>query len=263
MSTSKPSSPLDVALAGVPATFRAKLISNYVGLKDAASEGRPDQAGVRAGKFAEVALRLLQHVVTGSFTPFGTPIQNFADECRKLITANVPAVVESLRVIVPRALVFIYTVRNKRGIGHVGGDVDANTIDVAVITRVADWVMCEFIRVYHSLSLEEAQDIVDALASRRVPDVWEVGGKKRVLRKGLTARQQTLLLLYTDPSSVVLAEDLCAWVEYAQLSLFRRDVLRPLHKTRRIEYDSELDTVQLSPLGIQEVEELNRGVAAT
>jgi len=263
MSTSKRSSPLDVALAGVPATFRARLITAYTGLKAAASEGRSDLAGVRAGKFAEVSLRLLQQVVTGSFTPFGTQIQNFADECRKLITANVPTVVESLRVILPRALVFIYTVRNKRGIGHVGGDVDANTIDVAVITRVADWVMCELIRVYHSLSLEEAQDIVDALASRHVPDVWEVGGKKRVLREGLTGKQQTLLLLYSDPSSVLLAEDLCTWIEYSRLSDFRRDVLRPLHRARWIEFDAELDTVQLSPLGVREVEEKLLDTSAT
>lgn len=263
MSTSKPRSALDVALVGVPSPFRSKLVSTYTGLKAAASEGRADQAGVRAGKFAEVSLRLLQHVVTGSHTPFGTQIPNFADECRKLITANVPAVVESLRVIVPRALVFIYTVRNKRGIGHVGGDVDANAIDVAAITRVADWVICEFIRVYHSLSLEEAQDLVDALAARHVPDVWEVGGKKRVLRERLTAKEQTLLLLYSDPSGVILAEDLCTWVEYAQLSVYRRDVLRPLHKARRIELDSELDTVQLSPLGVRDVEEVLLKSSAT
>jgi len=197
---------------------------------------------------------LLQHVVTGIFTPFGKQIPNFADDCRKIITAQAPTVVESLRVVVPRALVFIYTMRSKRGIGHVGGDVDANTVDIETMVRTADWIICELIRVYHSLSLEEAQDLVDSISVRKLPDIWEVNGKKRVLRPGLTAKQQTLFLLYHEPTSVVLAEDLYSWVEYNQFRTYRRDVLRPLHEARLIEFDEENDAVHLSPTGAQEVE---------
>jgi hypothetical protein len=92
----------------------------------------------------------------------------------------------------PRALVFIYTMRSKRDIAHVGGDVDANTIDFATMVRTADWIICELIRLYHSLSLEDAQDLVDGISVRQLPDIWEINGKKRVLRPGLTAKQQTL-----------------------------------------------------------------------
>jgi hypothetical protein len=123
------------------------------------------------------------------------------------------------------------------------------------MSRVADWVVCELIRVYHKLSIEEAQEIVDAISIRSLPDVWEVGGKRRVLRPELKGKQQVLLLLYGDPSSAVPAEDLCAWVEYANPTLFRRDVLRPLHKARLVEYDVEAGLVYLSPLGAKEVEE--------
>jgi hypothetical protein len=59
--------------------------------------------------------------------------------------------------------------RNKRGIGHVGGDLDANSIDISAMAKVADWTVCELIRLYHGLSLEEAQDIVDGLAVRQLP----------------------------------------------------------------------------------------------
>jgi hypothetical protein len=123
-------------------------------------------------------LRFLQHEITGKYTPFNKQIGNFADECRALITSTNTAVTESLRIVMPRALVFVYTVRNKRGIGHVGGDVDANRIDAMTITRNCDWIVCELIRVYHNLSLEEAQDLVDGLAQRTIPDIWHVGGKK-------------------------------------------------------------------------------------
>jgi len=36
----------------------------------------------------------------------------------------------------------------------VGGDVDANSIDVSATTKVADWTVCELIRLYHGLSPE-------------------------------------------------------------------------------------------------------------
>jgi hypothetical protein len=206
------------------------------------------------GKFCETALRFLQDKIFGSHTPFGAPIVNFADECRKLVESPKTNGKESERLVLPRALVFLYTMRNKRGIGHVGGDVDANGIDIAAMAKCADWITCELVRLYHGLSLEEAQDIVDGLAVRQLPIVWDVGGKKRILRDGLKAKDQALLLLYSCPDSLVSAEDLCDWIEYSDLKDFKRWVLVALHKQRILEYDKETDGVTLSPKGVEYVE---------
>lgn len=254
MNTPKNRSPLKDALAGIPSQFRDKLIDAYERLKRDHAEGRYDSAGLAVGRLCEVVIRLLQHKVTGTFTPFGTKIVNFTDECRKLETSPSGAAIESLRVVIPRGLNFLYTMRNKRGIGHVGGDVEANRIDSVTLARLADWILCELVRIYHGLSLEEAQDLLDTMAQRDLPDIWEVGGKKRVLRKGLTATQQALLILYSEPSSFVFTEDLCSWIEYSRPSMFKRNILRPLHRKRLIEFDQESEIVYLSPLGIQEVE---------
>lgn len=75
--------------------------------------------------------------------------------------------------------------RGKRGIGHVGGDVEANEIDATTVVRLCDWIICELIRIYHQMSLEEAQALVYTISERNIPDIWEVAGKKRVLRTGL------------------------------------------------------------------------------
>jgi len=251
-------SPLDAALvtalANIPSTFRSRLIQAYLDLKKNHAEGRHDAAGLAAGKLCEVVLRLLQKKVHGSSTPFGTKIKNYADECNRLINAPATAGNESERVVVPRALVFLYTMRNKRGIGHVGGDVDANAIDSASMTRTADWIMCELIRINHGLSLEEAQDIVDALAIRELPTIWEVAGKKRVLKEGLTAKDEALLLLYSCQDSAVLLEDLCDWVEYCNPTMFKSKVIRGLHKQRLLEFDEDSESVILSPKGVDYVE---------
>jgi hypothetical protein len=123
------------------------------------------------------------------------------------------------------------------------------------MTRVADWILCELIRVYHKMSLKEAQDLIDGLATRETPDIWEVGGKKRVLTPNLNAKDKTLVLLHTDPSSAILDDDLLSWIEYDKMSTYRRDVLRPLHAKRLIEFDEEAGTVRISPSGVREVEQ--------
>lgn len=254
-STQTSESALETALAGIPKEFRARLIKSYIELKRNMVEARHDAAGISAGKFCETGLRFLQHRILGASTPFGTKITNFADECRRIISAPTGSATESEHSIIPRALVFLYTMRNKRGIGHVGGDVDANSIDLAVIARVADWTVAELIRVYHGLSLEEAQDLVEAIAIRRLPDIWEVAGKKRVLRDGLKSKDEALLLLYSTKDTAVLVEDLVDWVEYSNAHVFKAKVLAILHSERLIEWDRDSDSLMLSPKGVKYVEE--------
>jgi hypothetical protein len=255
MSTKSLSPVLETALANIPPIFRSRLIKTYLDLKKNTTETRYEAAGLAAGKLCEVSIRLLQQKVLGSYTPFGTKINNFPDACRNLIAAPAISGHESERTVLPRALVFLYTMRNKRGIGHVGGDVDADPIDISVMGKVADWIICELIRINHGMSLEEAQDVIDAISVRQLPTIWEVAGKKRVLKQGLQARDQALLLLYSSQESAVLIEDLCDWIEYANPPRFRNDVIQKLHKERLLEFDKESESITLSPSGIKHVEE--------
>ena len=249
---------LDKALASIPAKFRARIIDSYIELKRRNAKSTYDEAwdasGLSAGKFCESVFRFIQHDLTGQHIAFGKHIPNFADECRKLIALPATSGLESLRVIIPRALVFLYTLRGKRGIGHVGGDVEANSIDSATVVRTCDWIFCELVRIYHGLSLEEAQSLINSISVREIPEVWEVGGKKRVLRNDLNYKQKTLLLAYSEPEECVLSEDLFSWCEHTHMPAYRRDVLSALHKEKLIEYDKANELVFISPLGVDFVE---------
>lgn len=259
MSTAKPKSQLDVALAGIPKKFRDRLIATYSALKrrhlEARHDNSHDSAGLSASKFCETLLRYLQEELTGSSIPFGVHIPNLPDECRKLITLPATAGIESFRIILPRAISFLYTLRGKRGIGHVAGDVDANHIDLEVIVRTCDWIMCELIRAKHGLSLEEADEIIESVLTKSLPHVWEVAGRKRILRNDLDYQQKTLLLAYSESQTAVPAEDLFTWTEHSNFGVYKKTVLRTLHTKRLIEYDRETDMVFLSPLGVREVED--------
>ena len=218
MSTPKRKDVLNEALRAIPSNFRNHILKTYRDLKTRHSEGKYDASGLSAGKFCESVLRFLQQHLTQTCIPFGTAIPNFPDECAKLLGLPKSSSNESLRVVIPRTLSFIYTLRNKRGIGHVGGDVDANRLDSHVIATASDWIVCELIRVFHNLSLEEAQDLVDSVSTRQISDIWEVGGRKRVLRTDLDFKDKTLLLLYSSVDQGALVEDLFLWTKVQQHS---------------------------------------------
>jgi hypothetical protein len=117
------------------------------------------------------------------------------------------------------------------------------------------------VRVFHDVDVDTATEIVDALVERETPLIWEVNGSKRVLDTSLKMKPKTLLLLYASNGSVS-DRDLVSWLEHSNATVYKQDVLRPMHKERLIEYDKVAGTVTLSPLGVAEVEDkLLRNVA--
>lgn len=260
MSTLHNSSLLDEALGKIEKGFKKRIINTYLELKARSVKAQHskefDAAGISAGKFCETLFRFIQHEVqTGVYTPFSEKIGNFSKELIAFEQKPKTVAHESIRLTIPRALIVIYTLRNKRGIGHVGGDIDANAIDAATIIKVGDWIIAELIRIYHTLSFEDAQAVIDSLNTKSIPVIWEINSKKRVLKKGLSFKEQVLLLTYSETDNAAAVEDLFEWTEYSSQSMFKSSVLLPLHKEKLIEYDKELEFVHLSPLGIYEVEE--------
>src|SRR5262249_17697761 len=139
---------------------------------------------------------------------------------------------------IPRMLLGLYDIRNNRGVGHVGGDVDPNHMDAEQVLSTASWLMAELVRIFHGVTTAEAQQTVDTLVERRTPLIWEVEGVKRVLDTKMKTRDRALVLLHHSPGWVS-AKELFDWIEYSTLANFRRDVLRPLHRARLIEFDAK------------------------
>ena len=254
MSTMPQNLSIELALSSIPKALRKKLLDNYSDLKSHALENQYDSIGTKAGKLSEVILRVLQHVLTGTYTPLSKNLGNFKTECENLEKTPKTAGPEGLRLIMPRALSLLYTFRNKRDFGHTGGEVDANEIDAVTATRIADWCVSELIRALHAIPIEDAQLLCDSIAERQLPILWNVMGRKRVLDTSLGYREQTLLLLYSEIETGVPTEDLFSWTEHSHRANYRRDILKKLHKSRLIEWDKDIEIAIISPTGIQEVE---------
>jgi len=160
---------------------------------------------------------------------------------------------DSLRLHIPRALRAIYGIRSKRGVGHTG-EVNANLMDATLVMAVCDWVMAELIRLYHECSADEAQDIIDKLVKRNIPVIYDRDGIKTLLRQ-MPYDDGTLLFLQYEGERDIPVGDLCKWVDYTNVTVFRKSILRKLHTEKKIYLDEKAGTCRILPLGLRYVEE--------
>jgi hypothetical protein len=236
----------------LPEGLRNELLAEFNHILSNFREGRWEPAELDGGRFCEVVYSILSGYFSGSFPKSASKPSNMVDACRGLEKTG-KGFPRSLAIHIPRMLIALYEVRNNRGVGHVGGDVDPNHMDAAVVLHVVKWILAELVRVFHATDVQTATDAVDALAERQVPVVWEVEGKKRVLQPSLTYRDRMLLLLYSAPGAAE-EDELRDWVEHPRATDFRK-VLKSAHQEKLIEYRESDGLVYLSPTGIRYVEE--------
>jgi len=253
MLASSPLAEPEKLFAAIPDVLREPLLASYNSIVDNFRKGHWEPSELNGGKLCEAAYSIIRGYVDGVFPSSASKPSNMADACRQLEQAS-STIPRSARIQIPRMIVALYEIRNNRGVGHVGGDVDPNRMDATAVLYMAKWILAEMVRLFHNVDTQTASSTVDALAERLAPMIWDVAGRKRVLKPSLSMKDRTLLLLYsrTEP---ILEQVLFQWVEHSNSTNYRRDVLRPLHRAKLVEYDPDTRLVYLSPEGSCYVEE--------
>ncbi len=232
-------------LGGVPESLEEELFEKLREIERNFRERRWEPAELNGGKLCEVAHTILRGHIDGSYPRKSSKPSNFFEACRKFEKES-QSFGRSIRIQLPRMLVALYEIRNNRNVGHVGGDVDPNHMDAVCVLHMAKWIVSEFVRIFHGVTLAVASEMVEALAEREVSLVWDTGSVRRVLDTKLTMLEKTLVLLFASVGPVT-EFDLLASLEYSNPSIYRRDVLRQAHRERLIEYDENQRTVKISP----------------
>ncbi len=178
-------------------------------------------SAVEGGRFCEAAFRILEQVAHGSFTPIGQHVDTDS-AIRRL--AGVPSAMlnDSIRLHIPRGLRVIYDIRNKRDAAHLADGIDPNLQDATLIVSMLSWVLAEFVRLFHNVRPEQAQEIVEALVARSVPVLQDFDGTPRVLNPSLGASDHVLVLLYHRAASGATFEQLRVWVRPPMRANLRR-----------------------------------------
>ena len=245
---------LSSILAGIPEGLRTPLIKEYNNILQKYLERRWTPSELSGGKFCEIVYTILKGYSSGNYDYAPSKPSNFVHACRQL--ENDTGLPRSFRILIPRLLPAIYEIRNNRSVGHVGGDVDPNQMDSQAVVQTAGWIMGELIRVYHSVSIDEAQRIVDIVTERKLPLVWELDNIKRVLDPSFSFPDQILILLSTE-NNYVSVNDLFEWLDYSNKTYFKK-MLKQLHKKRLVNLSKDELEVILLPTGYVEVEKLIR-----
>ncbi len=191
---------------------------------------------VEGGRFCEAAFRFLQHRISGTSLPLGSKL----DSERAIVQlSNAPKThPDSVRLYIPRALRVVYDIRNNRDAAHLADGIDPNLQDATLVIAILDWVVAEFVRLYHSVAADEAQQMVSALVTRQAPTVQVFGEDLKVLRRDLGAADHALVLLYQRGGTGTTLKQLREWSPARMRSNLGRTVRR-LDEEKRFVHERE------------------------
>jgi hypothetical protein len=239
------------ALGHLPEGLRNELVEEFQKIVQNYRKEQWEAAELDGGRFCEIAYTILAgHTGGDNYPSRASKPQQFKQACERLESKT--GYSKSARLTIPRVLVSLYDIRNQRGVGHVGGDVDANYMDATLVLHAVQWVMAELVRMFHNTDVRTATAVANSLVDRTVPLIWRVGEVTRVLDPKMSLSDQTLLLLYATPKKLSERE-LATSLEQDRLANYRR-VLNRLHSERLIEYDKISGTATISPIGVADVE---------
>ena len=240
--------------AHLPLELVDALLTSYSEIRQNFLLGNHEPSELNGGKFCEACYRIIEYETNnGNYTPLGTEIRDLIGHFRRLEQIPAANALDSYRIHIPRVLTIMYSTRNQRGVGHIGGDVNPNSADSALLMSCADWVLAELFRVYYQCPLSDAQDIVNALVQRPLALVHDLGNVKRVLLPSLRHRDQTLLLLASVHPQAATVDQLITWIEPSGKSQYVSKVLRVLHNARLIELSSSGQCV-ITPIGLKYID---------
>lgn len=240
------------ALSTIPDGLRKPLLKEFKGIMNNFMERRWASSELSAGRFCEIVYSVLDGHAKGSFPSAPSKPINYVDACRRLESnSNVP---RSFQILIPRLLPALYEIRNNRNVGHVGGDVNPDFMDSSAVVSIASWILAEMVRVFHDISTEEAQQIVDNLTERRILLVWKSGDIRRVLNPNMSLRDQILILIGSVAGKAKV-DDVFSWTGSKNSQYFRKTI-RQLHNRRFVELYEGVGEIEILPPGADYVADL-------
>jgi hypothetical protein len=170
-------------------------------------------SAVEGGRFCEAAFRLLEYATKNKkFTPLAKSLVSTDKLISDLANLDGSLFSDAIRLHIPRSLRLVYDIRNKRDTAHLSDGIDPNLQDATLVVGVLDWVLAEFIRLYHNVPADEASRIVDGIVKRAAPVVQDFDGYLKVLNPKLQASDHCLVLLYQRGDDGASFEEMHRWV---------------------------------------------------
>lgn len=200
--------------------------------------------GNEVGRFIEIAIRLVEFKNYNSYTKLEDKLPIFNESRLKQFEQSQNNANVSFKILIPRQLFSMYTIRNKRGMIHVN-DVDPNYMDANVLLGMSKWVLSEFVRNTIQLEYDDAVKLIESITTKENILVWEDGDIFKILNNKIKIEDKIMCILYFKNN--ISSKELFKYTEYSNYSIFKKK-LSIMHKEQMLNYTEE--KVTISPIGV-------------
>lgn len=239
---------LEILQTSSDETLAQKIVESYADMQKNFLLKKPKYSGLDAGHFVEAIRRFLELKLFGSYTPLEDSLRKF-NEAELQRYAGVSGL-DSYRLIIPRIIFSIYTLRNKRGIGHLSG-ADPSGMDSNFLSSSCKWVLAEIIRTESGLAEAESLVLIEKIVNRDIPIIWKTADFSIITDTVLSTKDKILVLLLDEDG--LSFEKIKAATRYANVTRLRA-YIRMLGRSGYVHaHDSK---IYLSPSGQIEAERI-------
>ena len=187
-------------------------LSHFSAAKRKYQDGNWENSILKSGKFVEAVTKALLKFC-GKTLP---RIRNFhAGNFLRNLENEPTSIDDTIRIVIPKCCLFIYEIASNRGARHDPDGIDPNEIDARATDILNSWVLGELIRFSsrRNKNPREAQELVEALASKTYPFFEEIDDNFYVNMENLSAVKTALLILYGRHPRRTSEDFLCELVE--------------------------------------------------
>jgi hypothetical protein len=230
------------------------VVESYIEMQQRFLAGDWKPTELDAGRLCEAASRCIHQLDTGSVTHSKLP----GKICERLENES-PGVAHILGVKdrhhIAKAIAVVYKFRSDRGPVHISPIYTANEMDSVLVLHVGKWIFAELLRLAWNKDRQVIAETISRIVQLEHSLIHELDGKPLVLARGISAKEEILLLLNHAPGNRltrVMLRDLATGqkssnVMVAVSRLIKDKEIRPVGN----------DEVALTPLGqkriIQEI----------
>lgn len=229
--------------AHIDASILDEMLEHYNTLKTSFRLQDWEKCLVRGGKFGEAVMKAIHFIYTGKV------IQKISVSSEIIEVGKQRDLSESVRLLIPRVMRVLYDHRSRRGGAH--GSFDPNRMDCALVVTIADWVLSELVRLYCVADPDRAMNFATRISSKSIPIVERIGEDHLVLQKGVSARREIGLILYSRYPERTTTSQLKKWISN-QSSANISVSLGIMRKAKLVHINAE--GIILTTAGVQSIE---------
>lgn len=179
-----------------PAKHVDAILKHYDEATEKFSIDEWDGVALKVGKFVEAVTKSLV-IYCGRALPANARHFKAGNELRQLEQQVNASFGDVVRLVIPKACIFMYEVVNNRGGRHDPGEIDANEMDAKVIVPMMQWVLAEMVRFCSVGNDTKAADsLIDEITNKVYPAFEDLDGRMYVTGAGYSAPEVGLLLLH-------------------------------------------------------------------